>query len=81
MLVAEISVKSGIIPPGDKETTSKAPSGDDGSPSGTEGRQKDAIASGNEGRRGGSGTVGKLGKEGRDGRFVGKFRIDGRLVW
>ena len=45
MLVAEISVKFGMIPPGDEETTSEAPSeddgtpsGDDGSPSGTEGR-------------------------------------------
>ena len=80
MLVAEISVKLGMIPRGDKETTSEAPSGDDGSPSGTEGRRKDAIALGNEGRSGGSGTVGKIGREGRDGRLVGRFGIDGRLV-
>ena len=80
MLVAEISVKFGMIPPRDKETTSEAPSGDDGSPSGTEGRRKDAIALGNEGRSGGSGTVGKIGREGRDGRLVGRFGIDGRLV-
>ena len=53
MVLVEISVKFGIrIPPGDKE----APSGDDGSssacddtPSGSEGRRKDAITSGNEG--------------------------------
>ena len=87
MLVVEISVKFGIIPPRDEETTSETPSRDNGSPSacdgtppGTEGRRKDAIASGNEGRRGGSGTVGKLGREGRDDRLVGRFRIDGRLV-
>ena len=73
MLVAEIYVKLGsIIPPGDEEITSEAPSGDkvspsgdDGSPSGTEGRRKDTIASGTEGRRGGSGIVGKSGISGK----------------
>ena len=37
MLVAEISLKFGMIPLGDKETTSEAPSGDDGSPSACKG--------------------------------------------
>ena len=66
MLIAEISIKLGSILPGDKEYTFEAPSGDkespsgdNGSPSKTEGRRKDAISSGTEGRRGGSGTVGK----------------------
>ena len=93
MLVAEISVKFDMIPPGDEEITSEAPSGDkvspsddDGSPSGTEGRRKDAIALGTEGRRGSSGIDGKSGIDGREGsvgrsgsvgRLVGRFGIDG----
>ena len=74
ILVVEISVKLGIIPPGDEEFTSEAPSGDkvspsddDETPSGTEGRRKDAIASGTEGRRNSSGIVGKSGMDGREG--------------
>ena len=93
MLVAEISVKLGLIPPGDKEITSEAPSGDkespfgeDGSPSGTDRRRKDTMTSGIERRRGGSRRVCKSGifrREGRDGmsgmvgRLIGNFGIDG----
>ena len=93
ILVAEISKKFGLIPPGDKESTSEAPSGDkespsgdNKSPSGTKDRQKEAISSGIEGGRARSGRVGKSGisgREGRDGRsgrvgrLIGKSGIDG----
>ena len=86
MSVAEISKKFGLIPPGDKESTSEAPSGDKESPSsnngslsGTEGRQKEAIASGTEGGRGRSGRVGKSGISGREGRDGRSGRL-GRLI-
>ena len=84
ILLVEISVKFGIrIILEHKETSSGddgSPSACDGTPSGSEGRQTDEIASGNEGRGGISGTVGRSGKEGSVCRFesVGKDRIDGR---
>ena len=63
-----------------------SPSGDDRSPSGTEGSQKEAIASGTEGGRGRSGIGGRSGIVGRDGRsgsvdgLMGNAGIEGRCA-
>ena len=80
MLLVVISVKLGIIPPDNKETASEIPSRDDGCPSAyngtpseTEGRQKDAIALDNECRGGVYWTVGRSEKK----RRVGRVGIDG----
>ena len=73
MLEVGRSVKFGLVPPGDEVSTS----GDDRSPSGTEGSRKEAMASGTEGGRDISGRVGRDSRSKSVGRMVGNAGIEG----